>query len=171
MIFPRYLSVAAMSAILVTGAFADDEKNEGNNNTPPTVTRDFTFPPVTLGSTETARITVVNTAPPATGSNPAPSCTGTFSFIASGATPPTVTPAKFTVGAGQFAFLDLPYGKSGISTSPGEVVGMVSLNVTPGSKVPCSLQMSEITYDTTTGAGHVALGNAAAQLGVSSASR
>ena len=125
---------------------------------PTTITRSIYFPPVTLATTETARIILVNTAPAATGNNPAPSCTGTAQFFFAG---PTNLPAPFTytLGSGQFASLDLTYAKTGATTAPAEVVGVVSQAITIGSAIPCSLNLSLVVFDTQTSVGHLILSN------------
>ena len=166
MSFHRFLLISALAVGFATAVFADNDGGPGTVSPTTTITRNFVFAPVTLTSTETARVTVVNTAPPATGNNPAPSCTGKITFLASGSTPPTVSAVSFTLGAGQFAFADLPYGKSGISTTPGEVVGKVESDISFTSKAPCALGMSLVVFDTTTGVAHVILGSASAQGGI-----
>jgi hypothetical protein len=127
--------------------------------TPIVITRDHVFPPVTLATTETARIIVVNTAtaPAATASTPsaAPSCTGTMAFTLSSGT--STAPVTFTVGAGQFAIANMPFTNAGIVTSPGEVVGKVALTTDLSTRTPCNLAMSLEVFDTTSGVGHVVL--------------
>jgi hypothetical protein len=129
-------------------------------------TRDYVFPPVGLGSSETASITVVNmaapsaTTSPTTGAQPsaAPSCTGTISFSnASGA---IGTPVSFTVGAGGFQTVTLPFASAGLNGNRGEILGKVSLAAS--DTAPCSLKFSLETYDSTTFATHAVLTNAAA---------
>jgi hypothetical protein len=173
MSFHRFLLISALAAGFATAALADEIGSViGGQGTQAaqatTITRNFVFAPVTLSSSETARVIVVNTAtaPTTTSSSnndAAPSCTGKITFLASGATPPTVSAVSFTIGAGQFAFADLPYGKSGISTSPGEVVGKVESDLSVTSKAPCSLGMSLVVMDFTTGAAHVVLTNPSTQ--------
>jgi hypothetical protein len=160
----RFVLISTLAAGFATAALADDNPGKGNQSAT-TITKNYVFPPVTLTSTETARVIVVNTAPPATGNNPAPSCTGTISFLlSSSATPPN--PVGFTLPSGQFAFVDLPFSKIGVSTPPGEVVGKVAQTVSVPSQAPCSLGMSLVVFDTTTGVGHLILGNASTQLGL-----
>jgi hypothetical protein len=155
----RLVLVSTLAVGVATAALADDSPGKGT-----TVTKNYAFPPVTLTSTETARVIVVNTAPPATGNNPAPSCTGSISFLLSSSTTPP-TPTGFTLAAGQFSFADLPFSKIGVSTPPGVVVGEVQQTVSVPSQAPCSLSMSLVVFDTTTGVGHLILGNASTQLG------
>lgn len=132
------------------------------------ITRDYVFPPVGLASTETASITVVNTATAAsasvgtTTSSPAPSCTGTISFSnASGA---IGTPTSFTVGLEQWKTVTVPFASAGLTGIRGEVQGSVSL-VTSTARTPCSLMFSLETYDSTTGATHAVLSNSLTTLG------
>jgi hypothetical protein len=133
-------------------------------------TRVYVFPPVGLGTGETASITVVNTAAAtpnnafATQASPAPSCTGTISF--SNANGAIGTPASFSVGAEGFQTVNLPFASAGLAGNRGEIVGKVSLAVS--STAPCSLKFSLETYDSTTFATHVVLSNTVASLAVGS---
>jgi hypothetical protein len=97
----------------------------------------------------------------------APSCTGKLTFQASGTTPPSTTAVTFTIGSGQFATADLPYTKSGLSTTPGEVVGVVESDITVPATAPCSLSMSLVVFDSTSGVAHVVLSGATGQSGSS----
>jgi len=136
--------------------------------TPASVTRDYLFPPVGLGSSETASITVVNTAtvpsPGATSTTPAPapSCTGTISF--SSASGVIGTPVSFTVGSEQFKTVTLPFASTGLTGKRGEIQGTVSLTISTSTDTPCSLMFSLETYDSTTGATHVVLSSSLASL-------
>ncbi len=132
---------------------------------PISATRAYVFPPVGLGSGETASITVVNTAAassattsPTTGAQPSPtpSCTGTISF--SNANGAIGAPTSFTVGAEGFHTVNLPFASAGLNGNRGEILGKVSL-AAPGM-APCSLQFSLETYDSATFATHVVLTNA-----------
>jgi hypothetical protein len=131
--------------------------------TPTSDTRNYEFPPVGLASSETASITVVNTATSssaATGTPP--SCTGTISFSnSSGA---IGTPATFTVGAGGFQTVTLPFASAGLTGNRGEIQGKVSLAISSTAPAPCSLMLSLETYDSTTFATHAVLSNATAIL-------
>ena len=181
MSYYRFLLISTLAAGLATAAFAEEGGgaigtqsgsqsqggSQGGTQSTATVTRNYTFAPVALSSTETVRVIVVNTAtaPTTTSSTTttAPSCTGKITFLSSASTPPTVSPVSFTIGAGQFAFADLPYAKSGISTSPGEVLGKVESDVSVSAHALCSLGMSLVVMDTTTGATHAVLGSASMQ--------
>ena len=166
MSFQRFLLISAVAAGSALVALADDGKSDSHQtststpSTTPTVTRDIISAPVTLSATETARVIVANTAAAATSTSTAPSCAGSIAFLASGTAPPTTTPTNFMLGAGQFAFADLTYAKSGISISPGEVIGEVHLTINVGSKAPCTLQTSLVVFDSTTGAAHVVVSGA-----------
>jgi hypothetical protein len=142
---------------------------------PSSFTSTHVFPPVGLGSTETASITVVNTAtaesvtattgtstiPPGTSTTPA-SCTGTIAFFnSSGQMIGTAT--SFTVGSQQFKTVTLPFANAGLSGSSlangnrGEIQGQVSVTTSTSTYAPCSLLLSMETYDSTTGATHAVL--------------
>jgi hypothetical protein len=133
--------------------------------TPTSVTRNYAFPPVGLANSETASITVVNTAAAsstATGTQ-APSCTGTISF--SNGNGAIGSPTSFTVGSGEFQTVTLPFASAGLSGNRGEIQGKVSLAIsTTAPTTPCSLQFSMETYDSTTFATHAVLSNATAIL-------
>jgi hypothetical protein len=130
------------------------------------VTRDYVFPPVGLGSSETASITVVNTASSSSGETgtPAqtPSCTGTISF--SNANGMIGTPSSFTVGSEGFKTITMPFASAGLTGNRGEIQGKVSLDFS--SSTPCSAMFSMETYDSTTFATHVVLSNSPATLTV-----
>jgi hypothetical protein len=122
-----------------------------------TVIRDYVFPPVGIGSTETMRISVTNIAQTPSGSTGA-TCAGTITFTnASGAV--IGTAASFSVGTGQISSVDLPFSKAAAGGTRVEVVGSVQNTITVPSKAPCSLVFSLETYDDTTGVTHVLLGN------------
>jgi hypothetical protein len=122
------------------------------------ITRDFVFPPVGLGSTETMQVDLVNIAPaPATATATAPLCTGTVTFAnASGATIGTAAP--FKVGSGQIQSITLPFSASNIVGSRGAILASVQQTTTVPSPAPCSLLFSLATFDST-GVTHVFLGN------------
>src|ERR1700738_3017226 len=97
---------------LLAAAFAASTFAQGTTTTS-TTTQTFLFPPVGLGSTETAQVNVVNIAP-ASSSGTAASCPGATSFANStGALIGTAT--TFTVGTGHIASVALPFGTSGFS--------------------------------------------------------
>ena len=127
-------------------------------------TRQFTFPPVGLGSTETAEINVVNAASNSS-TGTAASCTGNLSFLnASGATIGAATP--FTLAAGQSSFARVPFASAangGTRTLIRAVVEVTGSTATP--RPPCSLDFSFQTFDTTTGASHVLVTSPATSYG------
>jgi hypothetical protein len=133
--------------------------------TTPATTRNYLFPPVGLGSSETASITVVNTAMASSSGTvvaptPVPFCTGTISF--SNANGAIGTPASFTVGSGQFKTVTLPFSSAALTGNRVEIQGKVSLAV---STSPCSLIFSMETYDSTAGATHAVLSATLANVG------
>jgi hypothetical protein len=144
----RSLSMTlTLAALTAAGAFAQ--------TTSTTATRSFSFPPVGLGSSETAQVSVLNSAT-ASSSGTAASCTGSISFVnASGSAIGTAT--SFTVTSGQIFSVSLPFTKVGATGLRTEIVGVVSLTTTSTSNVPCDLSASLETYDTSTGATHLHL--------------
>jgi hypothetical protein len=114
--------------------------------------RTSSFPPVGLGSTETAEISVVNLAADTT--NTKASCTGTISFVnAGGVTIGSATP--FTVTTHQIVSVKLPFASSGGASPRTEIRGIVAVNAsTTSPRPPCSAQFTMETFDTTTGATH-----------------
>jgi len=111
-----------------------------------------TFPPIGLGSTETAEISVVNLASDTP--NTKASCSGTISFLnSSGTVIGAATP--FTATAGQIVFVRLPFANSGGPSPRAEIRGVVQVNAaTTSPRPPCSAEFSMETFDTTTGATH-----------------
>jgi hypothetical protein len=155
----RMLIVAAALGVAVSPV----RSQIGTPIIPSSATRDYVFPPVGLAVSETASITVVNTATSssATGT-PAPSCTGTISFAnANGA---IGTPTSFTVGSGVFQTVTLAFASAGLTGNRGEIQGKVSLAISSTAPAPCSLMLSLETYDSTTFATHAVLSNATAIL-------
>lgn len=114
--------------------------------------RTASFPPVGLGSTETAEISVVNLAADTTTTKA--SCTGTISFVnASGVTIGAATP--FTVTTHQIVSVKLPFASSGGASPRAEIRGIVAVNAaTTSPRPPCSAQFTMETFDATTGATH-----------------
>jgi hypothetical protein len=159
MFFRRYLLI---SAALVCGTTSYIRAQQ-TAPIPASFTRDYVFPPVGLGGSETASITVVNIAtvlvaePGLMQPTTPPSCTGTISFFsANGA---IGTPASFTVGEDQFKTVTLPFASAGLTGTRGEIQGKVSLTSTPSAPTRCSLTFSMETYDSTTGATHSVMSN------------
>lgn len=160
----RFLFISALLAGSAVAAFGQSTPKATNTTT---ITRTYVFPAVNLNTGETARVIVLNSAPAATSSsssssnNPAPSCTGSISFLSSanGSLP---SPVTFTLGAGQFAYADLHFSATGISSAPGPVTGSVAQTFSEPSAAPCSLQMSLVTFDST-GASHLIVVNPSVQ--------
>lgn len=122
----------------------------GQTTTP--TTRSSTLPPVGLASSETAQVTVVNTASASSGGTAA-SCTGSISFVNAAGT--TVgTASTFTVTSGQAFSKPLPYVTTAASGRT-VVRGVVSLMIPATSAPPCSLAIVLETFETTTGVTHV----------------
>jgi hypothetical protein len=150
----NFLLTSFLTALAAASAFA-----QGTTSTT-TTTRNFFFPPIGLGSTETAQVNVVNIAT-ASPNATAASCTGTISFAnASGAV--IGKAATFTAGSNQIASVSLPFATSGLAGTHGEILASVSQTVTFPSSAPCSLVFSLETFATATGETHVVLTNAAA---------
>jgi len=118
-----------------------------------TNTREYAFPPVGLGSTETAEINIVNVAANASNGTVA-TCSGNLLFRnATGTTIGTATP--FTVTSGQIFSARLPFAGAGASGTRTALRGVVQLTVPATPRPPCALQVSLETFDTTNGATHV----------------
>jgi hypothetical protein len=116
-------------------------------------TRTINLPPAGLGSTETARINVVNVAADSS-SGTAASCAGSISFLNSAGTA-IGSATAFTVTSGQISSASLPFSGAGLSGIRGEIRGEIQLTLTAG--VPCGLSFSFETFDSTTGASHIFL--------------
>jgi hypothetical protein len=118
-----------------------------------TATHTQSLPTFGLGSTETARITVVNLAS-ATNGGTAASCVGSISFLsATGAVIGAATP--FTIASNQIATASLPFASAGLSGNRGDLRASVSITRTAG--VPCALSGSLATFETSSGATHLYL--------------
>lgn len=125
-----------------------------------TFTRDFSYPPVGISSTETLQINVLN-QDTASSSGTAASCTGTITFKnASGTTIGTAT--SFSVTSGQVFSASLPFSKAGATGTRAEIVGSVQLT---SSSAPCALANSLETFDTSSGVTHVFLTGSSPQGG------
>ena len=147
----RIVAFMILAAIVVPRAFGQ-----------PSTNRIFAFPPLGLGSTETAQISVVNNSANA-GNGTAASCTGTILFMdANGAN--LGSPNQFTVTSGQIFSVSLPFASSGATGTRTQIGGRVTLTQTASDpKVPCALDFSFQTFDTATGASHVLLGSSIPQ--------
>lgn len=148
-------SLLLMSALL-TCAF-------GQGTTPPAViTRNYSFPPVGLASTETAQVNVVNTATASTAAGAAaPACNVTITFT--NASAKTVDTVKFTTTGSDIVSTGLSFSTLASSGTRAEFIASVELSTTPGSNTPCSAVFSLETFDTSGATGtHVFLSNSAA---------
>jgi hypothetical protein len=129
----------------------------------PSVTRDYNFPPVGLASSETAQINVLNSASTITAAGAtAPSCSGTITFVNAGGK--TVgNPVSFTTVGSQIFSTQLTFNQLGTTGLRAEFVANIQVT---GSFLPstgsCALVFSLETFDDSTGATHVYLGNSAA---------
>ena len=149
MFWPRFLLI---STAAVCGAFFPVRAQQVTP-LPTSITRDYFFVPVGLGSGETASITVVNTAVVASSdAAQPPSCTGTISFY--NANGEIGMPVSFTLGSGQFKTVTLPFAAAALAGSRGEIQGRVSLTISVSAPTPCSLMTSMETYDSITFATH-----------------
>ncbi|HVN03914.1 MAG TPA: hypothetical protein VMT86_05810 [Bryobacteraceae bacterium] len=143
--------LAALTLSLGAAAFACAQ----TTSTSGTFTRQFSFLPVGLASTETAQINIVNLASNA--SSAAASCTGSVSFVnASGAA--IGSAASFTVATGETSSVTVPYSATGGSGARVLIRGVVQLTETKPS-APCVLQTSLETFDTNTGVTHLLIGS------------
>ena len=145
--FHKLLSISVIASGSMLSLLAQTSTTTG--------TRTIALPPAGLGSTETARINVVNVATESS-SGTAASCTGTISFLNASGTA-IGSPATFTVTSGQIASGSLAFSSSGLSGIRGEIRGEIQLTLTSG--VPCALAFSFETFDSTTGATHIFLAN------------
>jgi hypothetical protein len=121
-----------------------------------TTNRQFTFPPVGLGSSETAEINLINVAANLSNGTAA-SCVGNVTFTnAAGTTLGTATP--FTLTAGQVTTVRLPFASAGVSGTRTVIRALINETVpTATPRPPCALEISFQTFDTATGATHALL--------------
>jgi hypothetical protein len=117
------------------------------------VTRQFTFPVVGIGSTETAEVIVSNQAVNSSNGTAA-SCTGNVSFTNAGSGASMSSPTNFTLAAGAISHVSV----QGVAGSRTYILPAVQQTITNGSaRPPCTLEMTLEIYDTTTGATHAVL--------------
>jgi hypothetical protein len=167
--FNRFMMAIAFTALAAAQTTTTTTTQTLTSNTPP----------VGLASSETAQINLVNTASNAADGTAA-SCAGTVTFLnSSGAAIGAATP--FTVASGVIQSISLPFGKSGATGTRTEIRASISQTITAecalwacpnsagtltvGDGVPCNLQVTLETYDTSTGVTHVFLANGSGNVG------
>jgi len=152
--------IALFASLFAAGVYGQIIIGSGPNG-PASFTRNYSFPPAGLGSGETAQVNVVNVAPAPTAANAAaPSCTGTITFTnAAGA---TVASAPFATDGSQIFTTQLAFGKLASTGNRAEFIATVQLNTPVPAKAPCSPAFSLETFDNSTFATHLYLGNASA---------
>lgn len=144
------MSFRQLFRTILTGAAITGAALAQTTTTNTTVTRQSSYAPTGLATSETAQVNVTNTAT-ASSNGTAASCTGTISFLNSSGTA-IGTATSFTVTSGQTFSVTLPFSKVGASGSRTVIRGVISLTETSG--VPCELSWSMETYDSTSGASH-----------------
>jgi len=132
----------------------------------PTFSRSYIFPPAGLSSTETAQVSLVNMAAGSGASSTASaSCTGSVTFTdSSGKT--VGSAVTYTTTGSQIFSTQLTFSQLGATGTRSEFVASVQQTSSSSSNAPCSLRFSLETFDTTTGATHIYLGNTAATAAV-----
>jgi hypothetical protein len=121
-------------------------------------TREFVFPAIGFGSTETLEINVINVAANSNAGTAA-SCTGSVVFRnAAGATLGTAT--AFTLTTGQISSARLPFATASSTGGRAVVRPLVQVTVpTATPRPPCSLQLSLEIVDAATNATQVFVGS------------
>ena len=151
--------------VLFLIVFAASAFGQPNPGTPPS--RIFNFPPVGLASTETAQVNIVSTSAANVGPGAtATSCSGTITFTdANGKT--IGTPANFTTAGSEIYSKQLTFSQLGASGTRGEFAASIAVsgNSMPYTRSFCTFNYSLETFDTTTGATHVFVGNSGTTLG------
>lgn len=124
-------------------------------------TRSYSFPPVGLGSAETAQVNVVNNAVASTAANAvAPSCTGTIVFT--NAAGKQVGSTQFTTTGNQIFSAQLTFSALATSGTRAEFVATVQVTGSVPATSPCSLVSSLETFNTSTNTTDVFVPNATA---------
>lgn len=139
--------------------------------TPSITTRQYAFPPVGLGSLQTARVNVTNTAANASNGTAA-SCTGTILFMSSSGSA-IGSPALFTVTSGQIFSASLPFASvpstaaslGGTSTHTQFIATVLLNSSTSNPRPPCTLAITLELDDTGTGDVEVVLPTATLTIG------
>ncbi len=151
-----------LTLVLISGAMGSAAFAQYATTTTTTVTRESSYPPIGLASTETMQVNLANLAKNVT-NGPAASCTGSVEFLnAAGTVIGAATP--FNVAQNAILSVSLPFTKSSISGVRGEVRVVITTTTPVGkNSPPCALETSLELFDTTTGALHAFLGPAAPQ--------
>jgi hypothetical protein len=152
----RRVVLTAMAIFSVTAAFAQLPFPAASGTTSGSSTpTPRPLPPFGLGSTETARVDVMNVAA-ASSSGTAASCTGSIAFSnASGTQIGTAT--TYTLGTNQISSASLPFASAGLTSPRGEITVLITPTVPSSSTSapPCDLRATLSTFDSTTGATHL----------------
>lgn len=118
------------------------------------VTRETDFPVVSIGSTETLEINIINVAANSSAGTAA-SCTGNVTFKNSAGTAVGGTNA-FTLTTGQITSVRIPFASATSSGGRAAVRAVVQVTVpTTTPRPPCSLQLGLEVFDTATNATHL----------------
>ena len=158
----RAFAGALIMAVCAFGQFALD-----TNTNPPATTTTSSFPPIGIGTTETAQVILINTATgftaggasTSTSAAPSPSCNGSVAFYnASGAIIGSAT--SFTLTSGQIAQVSIPYASTSSASVRELIRAVVSLNIAFPPAAPCALSYSLATFDIATGATHAIVSGA-----------
>jgi hypothetical protein len=147
--------IAILASILVACA-----AGQGTITTA-TFSRSYSFPPAGLGSTETAQVNLVNSATASTAANAvAPSCAGTVTFT--NAAGKSVASAPFTTTGSQIFSTQLSFGALATTGNRAEFVATIEVTTSVPMATPCSLVFSLETFNNSTYATDIFLGNSAA---------
>ena len=146
------LSVSIPKVLLVVLATAAALLAQGKTTTT-SYTATQGFPPIGLASTETAQINAVNVAA-ASASGTAASCTGSLSFLSNTGTA-IGSATTYTLATNQIKSATLPFSSVSASSGRTEIRPVVTQTGSVPSDVPCQLQVSIETYDSTSGVTHL----------------
>lgn len=154
--------LALLASVCIACSFGPCLFGQGTT-TSSTITRNYSFPPVGLGSSETAQVNVVNIAIASTAANAtAPSCPGTITFT--NAAGKSVGSTSFTTTGNQITSAQLTFSTLATSGNRAEFIATVQQTVTIPTTAPCSLVFSLETYSNSTYQTDVFLGNSSASM-------
>ena len=147
------------ATFLAIAGFATISSMAQTTTTTAAVTRVTALPPLGLGSTETARISLTNIAT-ASQAGTAASCDGSVSFYnAAGTLIGAAT--TFKIASGVTSVVSLPFASAGLTGPRGVIRGAVSVtraaSTTTTPAAPCSLLLAMETFETVSGATHMYL--------------